>query len=245
EWRPILRFSTLRDPAEIARFVELRVVDPQARNWLRGLAAAQRYQRAHLDLRAQIDEVDVDHHGVKFPLGQWISEQRREYAAGRLGAPQVEELEELGMVWSVHDRAWEDGYAMARRYAAEHGTLAAPKDAVIEGYPVGRWLEKRRAQGKAGTLPAERDVALDALVDGEEWNPRHWTPDWQRHLTYAQQFLAARGDGPRLDDVGVDVVYRGAALGRWVARQRSGWERLGGEQRGALTALGLTPPVSA
>jgi len=60
---------------------------------------------------------------------------------------------------------------MARRYAAEHGTLAAPKDAVVEGYPVGRWLQKRRAQGKAGTLAAERDVALDALVEGEEWNP--------------------------------------------------------------------------
>ncbi|MYW00370.1 helicase associated domain-containing protein, partial [Streptomyces sp. SID3343] len=252
EWRPILRFSTLRDPAEIARFVELRVVDPQARNWLRGLAAAQRYQRAHLDLRAQIDEVDVDHHGVKFPLGQWISEQRREYAAGRLGAPQVEELEELGMVWSVHDRAWEDGYAMARRYAAEHGTLAAPKDAVVEGYPVGRWLEKRRAQGRAGTLPGERDVALDALVEGEEWNPRDWTPDWQRHLTCAKRFLALAtggevggGAGTGLGDVGPAVVHRGVALGRWVARQKSGWERLGDEQRAALTALGLVPPAPA
>jgi hypothetical protein len=150
----------------------LHVVDPQARNWLRGLAAAQRYRRAHPDLRVQINEVDVDHHGVKFPLGQWISERRREYAARRLGDTQVEELEELAMVWSVHDRAWGDGFAMARRYAAEHGTLAAPKDAVVEGYPVGRWLEKCRAQGRAGVLAAERDVALDALVDGEEWNPR-------------------------------------------------------------------------
>jgi len=247
EWRPILRFSTLRDPAEIAEFVELRVVDPQERNWLRGLKAAQRYQRAHAHLRVQIDEVDIDHHGVKFPLGQWISEQRREYAAGRLATTQVEELEALGMVWSVHDRAWEDGYAMARRYAAEHGTLAAPKDAVIEGYPVGRWLEKRRAQGKAGTLAAERDDALDALVDDEEWNPTRWTADWQRHLTCARQLLAAHaeaGGGVGLDDVGPAVVHRGLAVGRWIARQKSGWERLNDAQRAELLALGLTPPAA-
>jgi len=248
EWRPILRFSTLRDPAEIAEFVELRIVDPQEENWLRGLKAAKRYQRARLELRVQIDEVDIDHHGVKFPLGQWISEQRREYAAGRLGDTQVEELEELGMVWSVHDRAWEDGYAMARRYAAEHGTLAAPRDAVIEGYPVGQWLGNRREQARAGTLAGERDVALDALVEGKEWNPARWAPEWQRHLTYAKQLLAARdgeaGGGARLDDVAPAVVHRGAALGRWIARQKSGWERLGEAQRAELLALGLTPPAA-
>ncbi|WP_237534360.1 hypothetical protein, partial [Streptomyces sp. SID3343] len=47
EWRPILRFSSLRDPVEIARFVEMHVVDPQSRNWLRGLRAAERYRRNH------------------------------------------------------------------------------------------------------------------------------------------------------------------------------------------------------
>ena len=224
-----------------------RIVDPQERNRLRGLKAAQRYRRVHADLRVRIDDIDVDHHGVKFPLGQWISEQRREYAAGRLATTQVEELEELGMVWSVHDRAWEDGFAMARRYAAEHGTLAAPKDAVVDGYPIGRWLEKRRAQGKAGTLAAERDAALDALVDGEEWNPAHWTPDWQRHLTCAKQLLAAHaeaGGGVGLDDVRPAVVHRDLALGRWVARQKSGWEQLNDAQRAELLTLGLTPPAA-
>jgi len=44
----------------------------------------------------RIDDVDVDHQGVKFPPGQWISEQRREYAAGRLATTQVEKLDEPG-----------------------------------------------------------------------------------------------------------------------------------------------------
>ncbi|WP_406291341.1 hypothetical protein [Embleya sp. NBC_00896] len=67
EWRPILRFSTQREPVEIARFVDLRVVDPQSRNWLRGCTAAERYLRAHGNLAVPLDAVDIDHHGVKFP----------------------------------------------------------------------------------------------------------------------------------------------------------------------------------
>ncbi|WP_425387330.1 helicase associated domain-containing protein [Embleya scabrispora] len=50
--------------------------------------------------------VDIDHRDVKFPLGGWISEQRREYAAGRLDTKQVQKLNELGMVWSLLNHAW-------------------------------------------------------------------------------------------------------------------------------------------
>jgi hypothetical protein len=51
-----------------------------------------------------------------------------------------------------------------------------------------------------------------------------------------------RGGGARLDDVGLDVVHRGTPIGRWVARQRSGWDALNEAQRGRLLALGLTAP---
>ncbi|MFI6587427.1 Helicase associated domain protein [Embleya sp. NPDC050493] len=245
EWRPILRFSSRRDPVEIARFVEMHVVDPQSRNWLRGLRAAERYRRAHPDLRVPLDGVDVDHHGVKFPLGGWISEQRREYAAGRLNTKQVQKLNGLGMVWSLLDQAWEDGLAIARAYAREHATLAAPGDAVLEGFPIGKWLETKRAQDRKRGLDTARAEALDALVEGEPWNPPHWPVSWQRRLTYASELLAARGDRARLDDVTLDAVHRGEAIGRWIARQKAGWDKLGEEQRAALTGLGLTPPLAA
>jgi len=244
ETRPILRFSTQRDPVEISQFVDLRVVDPQSRNWVRGYVAAQRYLRAHGDLAVSIDVVDVDHHGVKFPLGRWISEMRSEYAKGHLDAKQIQRLEKLGMVWSVHDQAWEDGLAMAREYARRHATLAAPADAVVDGYPIGTWLANRRAQDRRGDLDAGRRVALDDLVEGESWHPPHWPVAWQRHATHAAEYLSEQGDGARLDDVGLDVVHRGTAIGRWVARQRSGWDDLNQAQRERLLALGLTPPAS-
>ncbi|MEU0936727.1 helicase associated domain-containing protein [Embleya sp. NPDC005971] len=244
EWRPILRFSTQRDPVEIARFVDLRVVDPQSRNWLRGYVAAERYRRTHGDLAAPIDAVDIDHHGI-FPLGRWISEMRAEYAKGHLRREQIQRLDALGMVWSVHDQAWEDGLAIAREYAQQHGTLAAPADAVVDGHPIGTWLANRRAQDRRGELPAGRAAALDALVEGEAWHPPHWPVAWQRHATHAAGYLAELGDGARLDDVGLDVVHRGTTIGRWVARQRSGWDGLNEPQRERLLALGLTPPAAA
>ncbi|MFI6588366.1 Helicase associated domain protein [Embleya sp. NPDC050493] len=244
EWRPILRFSTLRDPAQIAEFVNLRVVDPQSRNWLRGYVAAQRYRRDHGDLVVPIDAVDVDHHGIKFPVGRWISEMRAEYAKGHLDRKQIQELDALGMVWSVHDQAWEDGVAIAREYARRHGTLAAPSDAVVDGYPIGTWLANRRAQDRRGELSAGRSAALEALVEGEPWHPPHWPVAWQRHVTYAAEYLDEVGGEARLDDVGLDVVHRGTAIGRWVARQRSGWDGLNEPQREQLLALGLTPPAT-
>ncbi|WP_406156492.1 helicase associated domain-containing protein [Streptomyces sp. NBC_01005] len=56
-----------------------------------------------------------------YPLGQWITEQRRAYTAGTLEAGRVTELEKLGMVWSEQDADWADGVAVAKEYAAVHG----------------------------------------------------------------------------------------------------------------------------
>ncbi|MYV97874.1 helicase associated domain-containing protein, partial [Streptomyces sp. SID3343] len=167
---------------------------------------------------------------------------RAEYAKGHLDPKQVARLEELGLVWSVHDQAWEDGLAIACEYARRHGTLAAPIDAVVDGYPIGKWLENRRAQGRRGGLAAGRREALDALAEGEEWRLAHWPVARQRHATHAADYLAEylaeygernetgerdatgeKGEGPRLDDVALGVVHRGTPIGRWVARQRSGW----------------------
>ncbi|MEU0940225.1 helicase associated domain-containing protein [Embleya sp. NPDC005971] len=81
-------------------------------------------------------------------------------------------------------------------------------------------------------------------MEGEAWHPPHWPVAWQRHATHAAEYLAELGDGARLDDVGLDVVHRGTTIGRWVARQRSGWDGLNAAQREQLRALGLTPPAT-
>ncbi len=49
--RALLRFSTPRDPAALAAFVELRVLHPERAHWRRGVEAATVYRRLHGDLR--------------------------------------------------------------------------------------------------------------------------------------------------------------------------------------------------
>jgi predicted helicase len=49
--RALLKFSTPRDPAQLAAFIELRVLDPEHEHWRRGIEAAGIYHRAHSDLR--------------------------------------------------------------------------------------------------------------------------------------------------------------------------------------------------
>jgi hypothetical protein len=46
-----------------------------------------------------------------FPLGVWLTHQRRSYKAGRLDPERVRELDGLGMVWAPREDAFADGIA--------------------------------------------------------------------------------------------------------------------------------------
>ncbi|MET9499447.1 hypothetical protein [Streptomyces sp. NPDC006552] len=47
--RGLLKFSSPRDPVEPARFVRLRVLEPEGAYWRRGIEAAARYVKEHGD----------------------------------------------------------------------------------------------------------------------------------------------------------------------------------------------------
>jgi len=63
ETRPVLRFSSPRDPAVMADFVRLRVIDPDERDWTRGYLAGRRFLCAHNHLRIPLDARDGHDHG--------------------------------------------------------------------------------------------------------------------------------------------------------------------------------------
>ncbi|GAA3502724.1 hypothetical protein GCM10019016_098330 [Streptomyces prasinosporus] len=248
--RALLRFSTPRDPAQLAAFVSLRVLDPEHEHWRRGIEASALYHRLHGDLRVPFtyrvpdgDDQETEAGGwpaslAGFPLGQWIADARRFHTRGRLDADRARQLEELGMVWSHHDVAWEEGLAAARGWAAEHGHLLAPLDATHRGYRVGIWLknaraaarraaeiEQRRAEGlpvesAAGALPAERREQLEDIDPA--WCPS-WPVEWQRCLHLTRQHLEAGGALPMRPGA---VVRQGEDLGRWVRSVRLGWDKL-------------------
>ncbi|MER6075357.1 Helicase associated domain protein [Streptomyces sp. NPDC001817] len=248
--RALLKFSTPRDPAQLAAFINLRVLNPEHTHWRRGIEAAVIYTREHGDLKVPFtyrvpakEDQAVEAEGwpaslAGFPLGQWIADARRFYARGDMDEDRVEQLEKLGMVWSHYDVAWEEGLAAARGWAAQNGHLLAPLDATHQGYKVGIWLknqraaarkaaeiEQRRAEGvpvgsSAGALSQERREQLDDI--DPSWCPA-WPVEWQRAFHLVRLHLEAGGELPMSPG---DVVHQGEDLGRWVKSVRLGWDKL-------------------
>ncbi|MDQ1013452.1 DEAD/DEAH box helicase, partial [Streptomyces afghaniensis] len=248
--RQLLKFSTPRDPAQLAAFINLRVLNPEHQHWRRGIEAATIYTRQHGDLKVpftyrvpESGDQEAEPEGwpaslAAFPLGQWIADARRFYARGDMDQDRIDQLEKLGMVWSHFDVAWEEGLAAARGWASEAGHLLAPLDATYQGYRVGIWLknaraaarkaaeiEQRRAEGlpvqsAAGALSEERREQLEDI--DPSWCPA-WPVEWQRAFHLVRQHLEAGGELPTEPGT---VMHQGEDLGRWVRSVRLGWDKL-------------------
>ncbi|MFI1304042.1 DEAD/DEAH box helicase [Streptomyces sioyaensis] len=262
--RQLLKFSTPRDPAALAAFVNLRVLNPEREHWRRGVEAAVIYAREHGDLRVPFtyrvpagDEAEAEKWPASladFPLGQWIADARRFYARGDMDADRARQLEKLGMVWSHFDVAWEEGLTAARGWAAEHGHLLAPLDATFQGAKVGIWLknaraaarravesEQRRAEGlpvesSAGALTEARREQLEDI--DPSWCPA-WPVAWQRCFHLTRLHLDSGGSLPTAAG---HVVRQGEDLGRWVTSTRLGWDGLSTVQQWMCEhVLGIEP----
>ncbi|MFE0872950.1 DEAD/DEAH box helicase [Streptomyces rochei] len=266
--RALLKFSTPRDPVQLAAFINLRVLNPEHAHWRRGIEAAVIYQRLHGDLKVpftyrvpggedQAVESEIEGWPASlagFPLGQWIADNRRFHARGDMDADRVAQLEKLGMVWSHFDVAWEEGLAAARGWAAEAGHLLAPTDATYNGYRVGIWLKNQRAAArKAAEVEQRRTEGLPvgsvagALSDERReqledidpsWCPA-WPVEWQRAFHLVRRHLEAGGTLPTSPG---KAVHQGEDLGRWVRSVRYGWDKLTGVQQWLCEhILGITP----
>ncbi|MFE0581033.1 Helicase associated domain protein [Streptomyces sp. NPDC058874] len=245
-WK-LLKFSTPRDPAQLAAFINLRVLNPEHEHWRRGVEAAVIFAREHGDMKVPFTyRVPGGEEGAgwpaslaNFPLGQWIADNRRFYARGDMDEDRITQLEKLGMVWSHFDVAWEEGLSAARGWAETNGHLLAPLDATHQGYRVGTWLknaraaarkadeiEQRRAEGlpvesSAGALTTERREQLDDV--DPSWCPS-WAVEWQRAFHLVRLHLEKAG-GELPMEPGA-VVHQGEDLGRWVRSVRLGWDNL-------------------
>ncbi|MGW2355133.1 Helicase associated domain protein [Actinacidiphila glaucinigra] len=235
----LLSFSTPRDPAILARFMSLRVLRPENAYWRAGIQAATRYVKENGDLKVPYAFTTPDDWDpAAFPLGTWIADQRRFFNAGEMKPKRAAELEDLGMVWSHWDVAFQEGLSAATEWAAEHGHLLPPATAVWNGYPVGVWTKNQRTAGRladtiaqrreaglpvgstAGALSEERRDALEAI--DPSWCPS-WPVVWQRSYRLCRALIE---DGQPLPSVPGQVSVQGEDLGAWVQAQRLAWDAL-------------------
>ena len=221
---PLLRFSLPRSPDVIAAFLRTRVLRPDSEVWLSGLNALRKWVAETGEARVPLDAT-VDAGGAPYPLGAWVSEQRRAFKAGTLKPWRAELLDELGMVWSVADAHFMKNLAAARTYYGVHGTLAAPRDAAADGVAVGQWLANCRKAGGLGAN-AERAAERRRLLEGidPDWAPA-WPVDWQRAYSVVRQLV---DEGETLESIVPGIRAGGEDIGRWIQTQRdpragSGW----------------------
>lgn len=164
-----------------------------------------------------------------FPLGTWVQSRRRQWAADSVNTVRLwPELVHLGFVWEVRDRdaSWDAGVAALTQYGRDHGDLLVPHwFATAGGIQLGRWVDSRRVEYRAGHLLAERVEQLERL--GMVWRIRVPADDPARRRRedahFAQmlrrvQAWSAQHPG-QLPAVRI-VDSDGVAIGRWLLRQR-------------------------
>ncbi|MGP3953501.1 Helicase associated domain protein [Streptomyces sp. 7N604] len=239
-WEQLLKFSTPRDPDLIARFVERRVLQPDSEVWLTGYDLLRRWVGEHGHAKVPLEERVPGPDGEPYALGGWVSEQRRAQRDGVLAPWRFDMLNELGMVWSVHDAAFEVWVSCARRYFEVSGTLAAPREAVIDGRAIGQALANFRKPGGLGKN-AERARSRDGLLRAidPDWNPP-WPISWQRHYAGLKTCLDG---GATLAELRPGMTVFGDDIGLWLLQQQKDWGRLSEEQRRRLLEVGVQPAV--
>ncbi|MCM2388083.1 DEAD/DEAH box helicase [Streptomyces albipurpureus] len=241
EERLLLRFGVHRDPVLVARMVEYNLIEPEHANWRAGHRAAVAYREREGALAVPYNWVEGgDERGEGgFPLGRWLSDQRRAMRAGTMLPERAEDLEALGVVWDPTDAVWGENLGAAKAYFEAYGTLAAPVTAMMMDRPIGQWLanaRKKNGLGKDQARASRRAAALAAI--DPDWNP-DWPIDWQRHYATLKGVVAPGG---ALGCVEPGAMVNGLHVGAWLVAQQDGWEQLSGGQRGRLVELGVRPP---
>ncbi|MFJ7189577.1 DEAD/DEAH box helicase [Streptomyces bacillaris] len=231
ESRLLLRFAAPRDPVMVADWVSFNVIDTERQDWARGWAKLKAYVE-----RVGNARVPYGHREGATPLGQWVAEQRRAYAAGEMSGRRAQRLEKLGMVWSVADERFQENLQAAKAYYEQHWTLCAPRTATMLDRPIGQWLANLRRPGALAGKP-EWEAALKEI--DEDWNPS-WPAEWQRHYAVVREMLA---EETILAYVEPGVTVHGMDIGKWLARQRQPevWAALTDGQRERLETIGVIP----
>lgn len=214
---------------DFVQALRLKVVDATTSPWWDGYAAALRHHAEHGHLDVTFDYVDAQ----GYPLGMWLVRRRSEHRGKKLSVERARLLEELGIIWSPLDRAWQEQCEQARAFWREHGHLKPSQEQHKSLY---RWLSKQRT-AKAEERLSEHQVRLLEEL-GIDWSPESWHDQkWREGLEKAASFRSEHGHLK----VGKDELYQGFALGAWLNSRRIERRKgtLSADRKKALDALGM------
>jgi len=171
-----------------------------------------------------------------FTLGVWVNSRRSDRTAGRLLTARIAELDALGLVWGIHNANYRTGVNYLRAYVAREGHANVPQRSVADdGFTLGKWVDNRRIDRRAGCLSTARIAELDAL--GMVWGS---TLDaiYRTGVDHLRAYIARQGHA---DVPQKYVANDGFTLGEWVSIRRRDHKigRLSPARVAELNALGM------
>jgi superfamily II DNA or RNA helicase len=204
----------IRVGEEFAKAFRLRVVEQTTVTWEFWYGLLQQYV-----VRKGHALVPMKHYEGSFNLGLWVNTRRHDHEIGKLSPERTRALESLdGWSWHARNTKWDQRFELLRKYATEHGDAAVAKLTVLDGVPLGKWVDSVRAAYKRGTLSQERIQRLEGLPRWS-WSPNdtRWDTGFARMIEYVKREGHAR--------VPIAHVESGYVLGNWVANARSFYRR--------------------
>ncbi len=137
------------------------------------------------------------------PLYRWACRQRNLYAAGKLTAAQISQLEGLpGWTWNRREESWQQQYRQVAN------TLAAGGAYPRSDSSLGIWIEGQRRAYRQGWLSEQRANLL-ASLPGWRWRK----PSWDEHYAELSEYVAANGRQPR----------KSTKMGYWIRTQKAAY----------------------
>jgi superfamily II DNA or RNA helicase len=127
------------------------VWDPFAADWEEGFRYLTVYREREKHCR-----VPAKHRENGFPLGTWVSKQRRTRDA--MPVERRQQLNELEFVWDPFEANWDEGFSQLKAYKEREGDCRVPDSHVERGFRLGGWTAKQRS--KKDTLSEERQKRL-------------------------------------------------------------------------------------
>jgi superfamily II DNA or RNA helicase len=160
-------------------------------------------------------------------LGSWVNTQRVYFRKGKLDNDKIKALNEVGFVWELGDKIWEENIQALKNYKKENGHCNVPR---TKGDRLTLWLNRQRDNYRKQKISKERITELEEI--GIDWNPleTQWNQKFSELEIFHKKF--SHSEVLRSQDV---------KLSSWCTKQRNAFKnkRLPEDKITKLSKLGF------
>jgi hypothetical protein len=146
-------------------------------------------------------------------LGKWLVKQRTRAAKGTLALDRKQELEKLGVIWSVKEHKWDIGFSMLKRFKKREGHANVPRGHVEAGFPLGGWISEQRTAMTQDYLKPLRKQKLKEIGVVFDMDAARWSHAVEQYVKFKKQH--GHDEAPRRKKFG------GIFLASWISNRRT------------------------